>query len=340
MISYILPANKTEKTVLQNLEEHIARFSNFIIFTHKNPDGDAIGSALAMKKILELKNKKAEIFIFDSIGKQFFFFPGIQKIKILRELKEINDAVFIFIDCSTPARTGFDFSFSKSEKNIIIDHHPDAKLDAPNSISIIDPQASSTTEIIFDLTEKLRWKRDRDISFCLAAGILSDTGTFQHANTSSKALRAISTLIKSGVNLKKIAENLFQKREVESSLKIWGKILAETSLDKDTKMAYSFVTQDDIKRYNTTDEELNGLANLLSGIPESKFSLLLSETKFGKIKASLRSESYKGIDVSKIAQAFGGGGHKLAAGFEIKGKIEKQTIESIKEKIKEELKKQ
>lgn len=339
MISRLAPPPDEEKNIEENFEKQIAAFSSFNIFTHKNPDGDALGSALAMQKILELRNKKAAIFIFDSLPRQFSFFPGIHKIKILREPPETSGAMSIFIDCASPERTGFDFSLSEKERYIAIDHHLFIGPKKENILYIVDHAVSSTAEIIFTLTEKLKWKTSRDISFCLLAGILSDTGIFQHSNTSSKTLHAVSRLIKSGVNLKKISESLSPKKEFDSSLKMWGKILSRASLDRETKMLYSFAAEEDLKNYRVTEEELGGLANLLSGSPESAFSMLLTENKFGKTRASLRSESYKKIDVSKIAQAFGGGGHKLAAGFEVKGKI-KDRLQEIKEKIKEELKKQ
>ncbi len=316
----------------------ISSFSSFKIFTHKNPDGDAIGSSLAFKKILELQNKKADIYVYDSIEEHFNFFPGINNIHIEKKLMFAPDdnSLFIFLDCSSPDRAGFDIKLFKGREIVIIDHHLSGNWEDKKALKIIDSAASSTAEIIFRVSEKLKWKMDYDVYFCLLAGILSDTGTFQHSNTSPAVLTITSRLVKSGINLKKISESLYKKKKAESSLKIWGMILARASVDKKTKMAYSFISQNDLKKYATNEDELSGLVNLLSGIPESDFSLLLIENKFGNTKASLRSESYKKIDVAAIAKAFGGGGHKLAAGFEVKGKIE-DNIESIKKIIADEL---
>lgn len=323
---------------IRQVEEKIFNFRSFKIFTHKNPDGDAIGSALALKKILELKNKSAEALVFDSLDLRFRFLPGISGIKIRNEFADEGDSLFIYLDCHSPDRTGFQSSLFEGKESIVIDHHmAGGRKELENSLRIVDSAASSTAEIILNLAEGLNWKMDRDVSLCLLAGILSDTGTFQHSNTSSKALSAVSRLVKSGINLKRLAENLFKRREFGGSLKIWGEILARISVDQNTKMAISFVSLEDLKKYGVGEDELAGLVNLLSGIPESDFSLLLVENKFGKIKASLRSESYKGVDVAKIAKAFGGGGHKLAAGFEIEGRIEEQ-FEMIKEKIAKEIK--
>lgn len=326
---------------INEFNEKIFRFHRFNIFTHKNPDGDALGSTLAFKKILELQNKKAEIFIFDSIDEHFNFFPGIKNIILEKKIKTIinDDSLDVFLDCSSLERTGFDTLAFQKKENIIIDHHSSNKWENEKSLKIIDPNASSSAEIIFRLSEKLKWKMDYDIFFCLLAGILSDTGIFQHSNTSPTVFKITSQLIKSGISFKKISDNLHKKKKIDGSLRIWGKILARATVDKQTKMAYSFVSQNDLKQYGANEDELTGLVNLLSGIPESDFSLLLIENKFGKTKASLRSESYKKIDVAKLAESFGGGGHKLAAGFELAGKIE-ENIDLIKNTIASELLKQ
>lgn len=328
-----------DNILLEKINQKISNFQNFNIFTHKNPDGDAIGSTLALYRILAAKGKSAKIFIFDSADERFSFFPNFEKIKITRKPEMPDNALIIYVDCANPVRTGFEENFFTGKEAIAIDHHLAGEQDEPNMIKIVNSAASSTAEVIFDLATRLNWPIDRETSVCILGGLLADTGTFQHSNTSPKSLQIVSLLVKKGVNLKKIAEQLFKKREFDGSLKIWGEVLSRASLDPQTKMAFSYVSQYDLKKYNSSENELSGLINLLAGIPESKFSLLLTETKFGKVKGSMRSELYKGVDVAKIAQAFGGGGHKLAAGFEVEGKIAEKEKE-IKEKIREELAKQ
>lgn len=325
-------------SLAEKLKEKVSGFSEYKIFTHKNPDGDALGSVLALKKILEAENKSAEVFVFSSIGRQFYFLPGIEKIRIQKEFSGGADepALFVLVDCASWPRTGFSFfDFAKKEA-ITIDHHPKKQGGEPLAVEIIDPSASSAAEIIFTLARKMNWKIDPEISFCLLAGILSDTGAFMHSNTSPEALAAVSALMKNGVNIKKIADNLFRKNEFPGRLKLFGEVLARVSLEPRIRMAFSFAKDGDMKKHGAKEEDLSGLANLLSGIPESGFGMLLIETGAGKIKVSLRSETHKGIDVARIARIFGGGGHKLAAGFEIEGKIE-ERFEMIKEKIAKEI---
>lgn len=328
-----------DNMLLEKIDQKISGFQNFNIFTHKNPDGDAIGSTLALYQILTSKNKTVKIFIFDSIDERFSFFPNFEKIIITKIPKLLDNGLTIYIDCSNPARTGFPETFFTDKESIVIDHHLIGEEGRFNTIKLINSSASSAAEIIFDIATNLNWTMDIEASTCILGGLLADTGTFQHSNTSPKSLQIVSLLVKKGVNLKKIAERLFKKRKFDSSLKIWGEVLSKVTLDPETKMAYSYITREELKKYNSNEDELSGLINLMAGIPESKFSLILIETKFGKIKASMRSEIYKGIDVAKLARAFGGGGHILAAGFEMEGKIADKEKE-IKEKIREELLKQ
>lgn len=336
----LAPSVKFQNPLFQEkLIGEISNFQNFKLFTHKNPDGDAIGSMLALYRILNSLGKSAEMFAFDSIDERFFFFPDFEKIKIRKKIGAPDNSLIIYVDCSDSSRTGFEKNFFEEKKAIVIDHHLDKKEENPNILKIIDSAASSTAEIIFTLAESLNWTIDRDTSICLLSGIITDTGTFQHSNTSPQSLQIVSCLVKSGINLKKLADKLFKKRNFNNSLKIWGEILSRASFDQQTKMAYSCVFQNDLEKHCASEDEMSGLVNLLSGIPESRFSLLLIEDRFGKIKGSLRSESYKAVDVARIARSFGGGGHKLAAGFEIEGKI-KEKFEEIKKKIQEELIKQ
>jgi len=239
----------------EKLKEKISAFSEYKIFTHKNPDGDALGSVLALKRILELKNKSAEIFVFNSIGEHFYFLPGIEEIRIQKEFKggANSPALFVLVDCASWGRTGFPF-FDFAEKEIItIDHHPERTDKEPLALEIIDPGASSAAEIIFALARELNWKIDPEISFCLLAGILSDTGAFKHSNTTSKALEAVSALMKNGVNIKKIADNLFKKNEFPGQLKLLGEILARASLEPRIKMAFSFAVDKDLKKHGAEE---------------------------------------------------------------------------------------
>lgn len=151
-------------------------------------------------------------------------------------------------------------------------------------------------------------------------GILFDTGMFKHANTTPKVMKIASDLMKKGVNLPKIAETVFANKKF-CTLKLWGRALEKARINQLNGMISSVVTIKDIDECQAGIEDIARISEILNTVPGTKFSLVLSEREGGFIKGSLRSEEDRGVDVSQIAAQFGGGGHKLASGFEIKGRI-------------------
>ncbi|EKE18711.1 MAG: hypothetical protein ACD_9C00256G0001, partial [uncultured bacterium] len=151
-------------------------------------------------------------------------------------------------------------------------------------------------------------------------GILSDTGNFQHANTSSRVMEISSDLMKKGASVSKIIEATFANKKL-STLKLWGRAFEKAKINPLNGLITTVLTEADIEECNASTEDIGQVASILNTVPGTKFSLVLSQRDKGIIKGSLRSEEYKGVDVSQIAHQFGGGGHKLASGFEVKGKI-------------------
>ena len=154
----------------------------------------------------------------------------------------------------------------------------------------------------------------------LLLGILSDTGMFQHSNTSAHVMEIASILMKKGAPLSKIVEASFTKKNI-TTLKLWGRAFDKARINWENGMIVSVLTRKDLEECESGIEDIAYVASILNTVPGTRFSLVLYERGDGIIKGSLRSESYKGVDVSKIAAQFGGGGHKLASGFEINGKI-------------------
>jgi len=160
----------------------------------------------------------------------------------------------------------------------------------------------------------------RKMATPIMLGLMSDTGSFQHSNTTPKVMEIASQLMKKGVPLSKIVETTFANKNI-STLKLWGKAFEKAKINPDNGMIVSALTQKDLEDCNASTEDIAQVSGILNTVPGTKFALILSERGNGIIKGSLRSEEYKGVDVSKIAAQFGGGGHKLASGFEIKGTI-------------------
>ena len=319
---------------------------NILILTHKNPDGDAVGSVLGLGMALDELNKNNDIILKDKIPKVLEFLPGREKIKyaedlagnlIESDLENCNYDLVILADCAELERTGIEEinKIVESAKNLlIIDHHPEREIASENFniAKIVNPKSSSAAEMLFELFTEMEIKINKNIAQCLLTGIFTDTGGFQHSNVSPRTLEVAAELMKKGPRINKIAQNIFNSKSIPA-IKIWGRALARIETDSENGMSASYIDKDDLKECGASYGDLSGIANIINTISDSKFSLLLTEYEDQKIRGSLRSEEYKGVDVSKIAHDFGGGGHRLASGFELKGTV-KESLEFIYGKLK------
>lgn len=282
-----------------------------LIVTHQDPDGDGIGSMLALGIALERHGSKTWLFCRDLPPSDLNFLPYWHKIQTNYEKKRY-DAI-IALDYGSFERTGLVVTPENAQTLFItIDHHPLSN--HRGHIQIVEPFFSSTSEIVYHLFREGNIEIDKNIATCLLTGIFFDTGGFRHSNTSDTVLRVAGDLLAKGGDLNRISHNSLDVKAVKYS-KLWGEVLRNLNFMEDCGMVFAVVTKNDLTRHNTSNDGLGGLANFLCAIPEAKFSLFLSEEDSGCFRGSLRSEEFKGIDVSRIAKVFGGGGHKWAAGF-------------------------
>jgi bifunctional oligoribonuclease and PAP phosphatase NrnA len=296
---------------------------NVLIVTHPRPDADALGSAFAMRNYLEKTYPliNATIYTLDQPSNQLAKLFADYKVK--NEFNYNDFDSFIFLDRgSIFYELGFDKELLNPKylnKLVNIDHHNKGTL-IPDALNIVDSSASATCEIIYDFLKHVSYKLDFCIAQFLLNGIFADTGGFRHSNTSPKTLEIASLLMRNGASITKVNRVLFANKSLDT-LKLWGIALERAQLNKKTGMAVSFITEEDLKKCNATIHDLGGISEMLNTISGSKFSLVLSERPNNKVKASLRSDEHKKIDVSEIARQFKGGGHKLSSGFEIDGKL-------------------
>jgi phosphoesterase RecJ-like protein len=316
----------------KNLKESLELIDSaetIFITGHKNPDGDCVGSILALTEALKTQNKKIFPFCSDSIPSMFDFLPNTSLVLEPSSIEYLNPRDFdltIVVDANEWKRTGIHPSKKPfSHKTIFIDHHPLDKSESEGTYLIKDVSCDTAAAgiIICELLKLLKIEINKNIATHLLTAIFTDTGGFQHSNTNPEVMRLASDLMLKGANLSKIAKFTFRHKPV-NTLKIWGRALARIKTDPATGMTYSVITKKDLDECGATIDDLSGVASLINTVSESKYTLLLTEYGINKIKGSLRSEEYKGVDVSQIARRFGGGGHKLASGFEIEGKIESE----------------
>ncbi|MFH1749300.1 MAG: bifunctional oligoribonuclease/PAP phosphatase NrnA [bacterium] len=289
---------------------------NILICNPKKPDGDSMGSAIALYLSLKKLNKCVELYCPDKIPKKFSYLSGIKQFQ--QELDSNKFDLIITLDFGDIR--GFALpSNIKSDNSLVmlnIDHH--ITNTHFGDLNVVDPSSAACCEVVYFIIKGLGVNFDRDISTALLTGLSTDTGSFQHSNTSSRVLNIASILLSYGAKLKKITSEVYNNKSVPA-LKLWGLALERLQFDKKRKISYSIITQDDFDALQANLSDLEGAITLLSNVPGSKATILFSEYD-NKIKGSLRTEDDK-VDVSKLAGYLGGGGHKKASGFTLSGQI-------------------
>ncbi|MFH1855130.1 MAG: bifunctional oligoribonuclease/PAP phosphatase NrnA [bacterium] len=362
----------------QQAVDLITRAQDILIVSHRNPDGDSLGSTLALSLILEKIGKKTTMACPDVHGQIFSFLPKIsdilQKINTSKDLvisvdlknaklgklgyKKIEkenkveilitpgDGRFEESDVSSQIKGAkYDLIISLDTPNlerlgslaepadvfyevpvINIDHHPaNERFGKVNWVELV---ATSTAEVLVSLIEALGKDKpllDEQVATCLLTGLIYDTSSFQNVNTTPKSLTVAAQLVAAGAKQQEIIKNLYKTKSLET-LKLWGVILQKVQEDKEGRFIYSAVNKEEIQETGSDEGAIGGILDeLLKSATDVDFALLLSERE-GQVHGSLRSIA-KGVDVSAVADLFGGGGHEVAAAFRVEGNlIEKQEL--------------
>ncbi len=286
-----------------------------LLVSHQKPDGDALGATLSLIIYLRSFGKTAEIFTSDAPPSYFNFLPEIEAVRNDPELLRQNWDLILFVDTC-------DFSHAKIEnlmpadfaENFIInfDHHlTNAKF---GRINYVDEHASSACEIVYHFFQAINYDFDRKIAVCLLNGILSDTGGFVNGATTISAIEIASALARKGARIYKINGNILKNKSI-NGLRLWGLALSRLAVNQKTNSAHTYLTEADLKNFKVNNEEIDGLTNFLNVICDVDF-VIFFRVYPGRLTAGLRTNK-ENIDVAKIAGAFGGGGHKKAAGFSV-----------------------
>lgn len=305
-----------EKIELEKLRSWLQKSPRVVILAHSNPDGDTTGSSAAMALGLEQLGLKVTRACVDEIPDPFKFVAGSDKYVQDFDEKDFDSAWFF--DCGDKVMTRFHEAKPKilsDEMTVVnLDHHPTN--DSFGNINFVDSRASSACEMTLELLQKLDVKITPEIATALLLGLYTDTGGLQHQNTTPEAYRAAATLIKSGASVAKISKNVFHSNDFKK-LKLWGKVLKNLHVTDDGA-AIIGAHVNDYQKLGATRADLNGVIDWVSSMPETQYSVLLSEDEKGNVKASLRTRK-DDVDVKALAEKFGGGGHVKAAGFTVRG---------------------
>ncbi|NLW22327.1 MAG: bifunctional oligoribonuclease/PAP phosphatase NrnA [Tissierellia bacterium] len=305
--------NNPLNILMEEAIQLINRNKNIFISSHVQPDGDSVGSILALAMAVKAldRNKNVRIVKVDDIPSDLLFLPNIEMIKE----QDLNQPVdlFISLDSSDMDRLGIGKEFALKAKKIInIDHH--VTNDNFGDINIISSSSGATGEIVFDLIKKMGVEIDKEIATCLYTAISMDTGSFMYSNTTYKTHLIAAELLKTGIDINDININIYQSRSIErTNLFIDSLNKLETFLDN--KIGIVTVTQEMLKVHNAKMEDTEGIISFVRGIKPIEVACLLKEVDEKEVKVSLRSK--KEVDVSKISSKFNGGGHIRAAGCTI-----------------------
>ncbi|OGE77820.1 MAG: hypothetical protein A2751_02110 [Candidatus Doudnabacteria bacterium RIFCSPHIGHO2_01_FULL_46_14] len=307
---------KTEFTKAYDLVNANKRF---ILISHEYTDGDDLGSVLALARALEGMGKEVWSMAYGGVPENLLFLPGHSDVYDKLPVDFANYDAILTMGCGKLDRTGF-AELNNWQKSILnIDHHHDTQMFG--TVNVWDETRAANCELVYVMLGEWGVEIDKAMALCLLTGIFTDTGGFRHANVTAATLEIAAELLRKGARLDLVSRFTSSQKDLPK-LKVWAMALDQARFDEKARVVYTVVTAEDLEKAQASEEDLEGVVELLNTIPEAKFSMLLKQ-RGSEIKGSLRSEPHKGVDVSEIARSFGGGGHKLAAGFKFKGTIEK-----------------
>ncbi|MCF7875826.1 bifunctional oligoribonuclease/PAP phosphatase NrnA [Candidatus Bipolaricaulota bacterium] len=318
---------------LKEIEDVISHHDKFLIASHRSPEADAIGSQLGLSRALRQRGKETILYNRDGVPRNLDFLKGSGSILEADELTDkVTEAeVGIVVDCSDLDRLGDKGKgIFRKLPTINIDHHQDNT--RFGYINYVRPVAA-TTEIIADLIEYMGLEIDEPIATALYSGIIADTSSFQNENVNSDLLHRAAKLMESGADARSVIINLYE-REPFSKLKLLGEVLSGAKFQDE--IVWAEITPQVIEEADATQEDTEGIVGKLRATEGAKVACLFKELPGDTIKVSLRAKN--GVDVSKVAGEFGGGGHKVAAGCMVDGKledVEEKVLADIKQRIKD-----
>ena len=305
-----------------NLDSILREKNSVGIAGHVRPDGDCVGSTLAMYNYIRK--------YFPNIDVKLYLEPIPNIFKFLKNSENIcNDCVeenqfdlFISLDCGDTGRLGTAAKyFEGAKETLCIDHHISNCAFADNNY--IEPHASSTCELIFELIGKD--KIDKEIAECLYTGMVHDTGVFQYSCTSAKTMAIAGILMDKGIDYPKIVDDTFYTKTFNQN-KILGFALLQSQLYLDGKCILSVVTKKDMEKYDVLPKHLDGIVNQLRVTKGVTLAVFMYESEDGSFKVSTRAND--SFDAADLAVHFGGGGHVKAAGFTLYGTVQ-ENVETV-----------
>jgi bifunctional oligoribonuclease and PAP phosphatase NrnA len=303
----------------------LARARRPILVTHQRPDGDAIGSTLGLGLVLESLGAEVQFACADPVPGRYRFLRGSERFTTEPDFK--NADLLLMLDCPKDEMSALDVSQVLGRMPVVdIDHHPKTALPRDRRLAVYDHTASSAAEMAYTLIREAGWTISRASATALLTGIVTDTSAFINATTTPDTYRAASALLRRGADLKAIIQHCFYHSSIPK-LQLWGRAMSRIEHARTSGIVSTVLTAEDLKECGADREDIEGLVNFLNAIPGVPALMLLTDLGTGEIKGSFRTRN-ETIDVNKLANVLGGGGHKQAAGFTVPGRLVKNANES------------
>ena len=304
----------TDAAVRALIADEIRRRRRFVLSSHVRPDGDAIGSMLAMAFALREMGKEARVVNRDAPPPPMMVFPGVRDIEVTGHIDDPGDAVIV-MECGDLKRTGVE-GFERGFV-INIDHHVGNSM--YGALNWFDATAAACGEMVFDLIRELRVPLTREIATHVYIAIITDTGSFHYSSISPRTFDICRQCVEAGVEPPAVARAIFDSNNL-GRLKLFGAVLSRMDLDASGRVATVYVDRKLTEETGGTYEDTEGLINLPLTVKEIQGVVFFKENGPGDWRVSMRSKGE--VDVNAIAKEFGGGGHKNDSGCSTAGTFE------------------
>ena len=311
-----------------NLDDIIKSSGKILLLSHMNPDGDTLGSMCAMYSMIYNRcKKKADMNVVSNIPYNYKFLPNIDLAQRYFDKSMVYDLVITLDVAAIDRVMDSKIFFDKAKCRINIDHHKTNP--GFGDYQLIEPDASSCGEVLYNYFKKNNWAIDKNAAICLYTAIMTDTGNFRFENTSSNVFKAAADLVEAGANPNYIYKMCYETK-TKNFVMFQNYCVNKAVFLDNNKIAYTTVYKRDLEKFSAGDDYTDGIAETLRAIESTEVSFVVKEVDTKLTKVSMRS---KKTDVAEICAKFGGGGHTFAAGCTIKANIQ-DSIEKLLREIK------
>jgi len=301
--------------ILREIAEFIRGKDRFLITSHARPDGDSLGTALALAEGLEQLGKTADVVNADPVPRMYESLAGIDRVNVTRKVEAPYDALMV-LECSNLERTGIEEGLDGFAA-VNIDHH--LKNDEFGVLNWVDPKAAAVGEMVFLLLGELGVRITREIASNLYVALLTDTGSFHFSNTTAETFRVAGELVGAGADPAQIAQTVLMNQPA-SRLRLLCRVLNSLTFDSGGRVAWLSLTKEMLEKTGSSADDSEGMVNYALSVEGVRACALFKQERGQLYRISLRSHG--DADVSEVAQYFGGGGHRNAAGMSLEGPFE------------------